>query len=57
MYKLCRIDIEHSREIIDKIKIFVNELKNKLPVKDVYLYGSFAKGEIHEGSDIDDYCG
>ncbi len=24
-----------------------------MPVKEVYLYGSFAKGEIHEGSDID----
>lgn len=22
-------------------------------MKEVYLYGSFAKGEIHEGSDID----
>jgi len=24
-----------------------------LPVKEVYLYGSVARGEIHEGSDID----
>ncbi len=53
MYKLCRIDIEHSKELIDKIRNFVGELKRTLPVKDVYLYGSFAKGEIHEGSDID----
>jgi predicted nucleotidyltransferase len=22
-------------------------------VKEVYLYGSFARGEVHEGSDID----
>ena len=53
MYKLCRIDIEHSKELIDKIKIFANEIKRRLPVNEVYLYGSFAKGEIHEGSDID----
>jgi len=32
---------------------FVKVLKEKLPIKEVYLYGSFARGELHEGSDID----
>ncbi len=53
MYKLCRVDIERSKEILDKVKIFTRKLKKNLPVTEVYLYGSFAKGEIHEGSDID----
>ena len=53
MYKLCRIDIEHSKELLDKIRAFANKLKKTLPIKEVYLYGSFAIGEIHEGSDID----
>lgn len=53
MYKLCRIDIENREGIIEQLKTFVSELKDLLPVKEVYLYGSFAKGEIHEGSDID----
>lgn len=53
MQKVCRIDIKHSKDIIREIKIFVNKLREVLPVKEVYLYGSFAKGEIHEGSDID----
>ncbi|MDI6714655.1 MAG: nucleotidyltransferase domain-containing protein [Thermodesulfovibrio sp.] len=53
MYKLCRINLEHSKEIINKVKELVSEMKIKLPVKEVYLYGSFAKNEIHEGSDID----
>ncbi len=53
MYKLCRVDIEGRQEIVDKIKEFAAELKKALPVSAVYLYGSFAKGEIHEGSDID----
>ena len=53
MYKLCRVDIERSEELLKEIKAFAAKLKNDLPVREVYLYGSFAKGEIHEGSDID----
>ncbi|MDP2754551.1 MAG: nucleotidyltransferase domain-containing protein [Nitrospirota bacterium] len=53
MYKLCRVDIERSKELINEIKAFATRLKKILPVREVYLYGSFAKGEIHEGSDID----
>lgn len=53
MYKVCRVDIKHSEDIIREIKTFSVKIKMTLPVKEVYLYGSFAKGEIHEGSDID----
>jgi len=53
MYKLCRIDIEHSKELIESVKEFAQRLKKALPVREVYLYGTFAKGEVHEGSDID----
>ena len=53
MYKLCRVDIKRSEELLKEIRIFADRLKKELPVKEVYLYGSFAKGEIHEGSDID----
>jgi len=53
VYKLCRVDIKHSEELLKEIRIFADRLKKELPVKEVYLYGSFAKGEIHEGSDID----
>lgn len=53
MYKLCRVDIKHSEDLINEIRDFANELKKVFPVKEIYLYGSFAKGEIHEGSDID----
>ena len=53
MYKLCRINIEKSESLLKKIEVFAHQLKKKLPVSEVYLYGSFAKGQIHEGSDID----
>ena len=53
MHKLCRVDIENSKDLIDRVRSFARNLKDFLPVKEVYLYGSFARGEIHEGSDVD----
>lgn len=53
MYKVCRIDIKDSDDIFREIEAFSHKLSKTLPVKEIYLYGSFAKGEIHEGSDID----
>ena len=53
MLKLCNLDIEHREEIFKKLKGFIRQLKKNFSLKEVYLYGSFAKDEIHEGSDID----
>lgn len=53
MPKLRRVNIERREEILEDLKKFVKELKEKLPVQEVFLYGSFATGNIHEGSDID----
>jgi predicted nucleotidyltransferase len=53
MPKLCRIDLKQSKKIFEDIKDFAKEVKKKFAIKAIYLYGSFAKGEIHEGSDID----
>ncbi len=53
MYKLCPVDIDRSKELIDKVRDFAKALPQLLPVNEIYLYGSFAKDEMHEGSDID----
>ncbi|MFH1422618.1 MAG: nucleotidyltransferase domain-containing protein [Planctomycetota bacterium] len=53
MCKVCNIDIKHSEKTYKKLSTFVGKLKKSFPVKDVYLYGSFARGDFHEGSDID----
>lgn len=43
-----------SKKIEKKINEYVNELrKDKLPIKEVILFGSFAKGTSHKWSDID----
>ncbi|CAD6492458.1 MAG: Nucleotidyltransferase domain protein [Candidatus Argoarchaeum ethanivorans] len=52
MHKLCRIDIGKREEILQEIERFSEELKERFNYE-VYLYGSFAKGDVHEGSDID----
>ena len=52
MHKLCRVNIGKRKEIVKEIERFSTELKKRFNC-DVYLYGSFATGEIHEGSDID----
>jgi len=47
------VDIRHRDEIYKAIEELIHRIKKELPVKSVYLYGSFATGHIHEGSDID----
>ena len=53
MYKLCNIDIEHRKKVYKDLSIFMKRLKDMPQIKEVYIYGSFAQGDIHEGSDID----
>ena len=43
---------EIQRTEIDKI---VNGILSSVPVLEIYLFGSFAKGTEHEGSDYDFY--
>lgn len=53
MFKLRRIDIERSEEIIEKIEEYVKKIIESLNPYVVILFGSFATGDINEGSDID----
>lgn len=42
------------KKVEQEIKEYVKVLKkDKLPIKKVYLYGSYAKGSQHKWSDID----
>jgi len=53
MFKVCNIDIEHREEVDKKLRKFVQKLKKRFSLQEIYLYGSWARGEVHEGSDID----
>ncbi|MDI6808216.1 MAG: nucleotidyltransferase domain-containing protein [Candidatus Eisenbacteria bacterium] len=53
MPRLRNIDIENGEKVFEKLDVFTRKLRKKFSIRAVYLYGSLAKGEMHEGSDID----
>lgn len=53
MLKLRRVNIERSGEIFRKIEDYVEEVVKTLNPYLVILFGSFATGNINEGSDVD----
>ena len=53
MLKLCRVDLERSEEIFKKIELYTKKVAERLKPKLIMLFGSFATGDINEGSDID----
>lgn len=53
MRKVCNINIENSEKVYKNLRRFIEKLKRLYLISDIYVYGSFASGEIHEGSDID----
>ncbi len=53
MLKLRRVNIERSEEIFRKIDEYVEEVVKSLNPYLVILFGSFATGDINEGSDVD----
>ncbi|MCF8302804.1 MAG: nucleotidyltransferase domain-containing protein [Bacteroidales bacterium] len=42
-----------KEEVINKVKVYSDLLRKYFPVEKVYLYGSYAKDNNHEDSDID----
>lgn len=53
MLKLCRVDIERSEEIFEKIARYTQKVVEHVKPLAVVLFGSFARRDIHEGSDVD----
>lgn len=53
MLRFRNIDIDRREEIYKELERFAAELRRKFRIQAIYLFGSFATGEIHEGSDID----
>ena len=53
MRRLCRIDIGRSKEVFERIDRYVREVVRELNPRCVILFGSFARRDISEGSDVD----
>ncbi|MDR1933391.1 MAG: nucleotidyltransferase domain-containing protein [Spirochaetales bacterium] len=44
------VDIETVKRVVRQ---YISDVKDKMPIEKVYLYGSYAKGIQHEHSDVD----
>ena len=53
MLKLRRINIERSEEIFSKIEKYKQTLVQKIKPDLIVLFGSFARRDFNEGSDVD----
>ena len=49
-------DINSSIYTIKEIKNIIKPILNKYGITEIYLFGSYARGEAKETSDIDIYC-
>ena len=53
---LIRGDINPGVLSIKEIKILIRPVISEHGIKDVYLFGSYARGEANASSDVDIYC-
>ena len=53
MSKVCNINLEQRGKIAEQIEEYCHEIVRQLDPELVILFGSFASGDINEGSDID----
>lgn len=53
MRRLVRIDLARRDGYRRRLAELVAELRRRYPISRAILFGSFARGEEHEGSDID----
>lgn len=53
MRRVCSLDPRAREAIVAKLKALGEVLRRDLGVEGVYVFGSFARGDEHEGSDID----
>jgi len=51
--RLRRIDPKRSSEVAERLREYVEEVVKVLNPRLIVLFGSFARGDVNEGSDID----
>jgi predicted nucleotidyltransferase len=53
MYEICWSDNFIDRETNKIVKRFINLIIEKFNLKKIIIFGSFARGDYHKGSDLD----
>lgn len=51
--RVVRVDLSRREEYYAGLDRLVRRIRAELPATAIYLFGSFARGNIHEGSDMD----
>ena len=53
MLKICNIDMARVAETAERLEKYEADIVKKLCPSKIILFGSFARGDFNEGSDID----
>jgi len=53
MFKLRRVDLKKIEKIFEDIEKYKQVVIKEINPKKIILFGSFARGDINEGSDVD----
>ena len=57
MHQICRIDLRDGKADVEglreRVRMLADELRSRYGASLVLLFGSLARGDVHEGSDID----
>jgi uncharacterized protein len=53
MHPVCSIDLDRLPEVRAALTEWVEQVQKRFQLEAVYLFGSFAAGNPHQGSDID----
>lgn len=57
MHRACGFDLQcretSARRVMEQVRDLAREIRSRRRVSAVILYGSFARGDFHEGSDVD----
>ncbi len=57
MHQVCRIDLRDGRADVEglreRVRMLADDLRSRYGASLVLLFGSLARGDVHEGSDID----
>ena len=53
MSAVCSLDPHARQRVVRELRRLAAGLKRDFPIASVYVFGSFARGMEHEGSDID----
>ena len=53
MSAVCSLDPRARQHVLRELKRLAAGLRRDFPIASIYVFGSFARGTEHEGSDID----